>query len=979
MLGRELGRKASAQAHGRNIVARLRPVAGRRQLAFKGVRPSVRVFAEAPAASEPAKLLRLEDIQEGAEYEGTVTAVENFGAFVDIGTSTNGLIHISKLAAGFTKNAKDVVSRGQKVTVKVLNVDAAKKRVSLELTSGGEAAPAAAEEEEVANDIVDVADERADGGDDEEEDEVEVELEEGQVEVYADLPGFQDIPFVMDMDDEGELSEAAVAALEADLDAAEIKYELEGPAYLEEITGKVSRIEDYGLFLDFDWNGKKFTGLLARDEMKVPSSALPEEAQAALRAEWADTEFEMPQFVELADDELDIKKFYQPGDEVPAFVLESKLVDPRGITLTHFTDEDVAAEADLMEGEDEVEGSSPVEDASEYQGYSAEGLEEADTTYETAEMRTGLIKGKNGFQVAPLGLPSRSTEASSGLAILGTSETDFDGDEVQLVEYWNTEMYESIPKDVLKRIGLKMSFNERGEAEFTERPDFEDTEDVPIYLYNGDVEARAREFLEDLLDDDTEEAELPARAARRPIVLAAAVQNISASDVKQLRDKTGAGMMDCKKALTECGGDAEAAAEWLRKKGLSGADKKAGRLAAEGAVARYIHPGSRLGVLLEVNCETDFVAASEKFQALVGELGMIIAATDCICVSPEDVPAELLAKEREVEMGKEDLANKPEAIRAKIVEGRLEKIKNQMALTNQMTLSDPDKTVANLVKETIAAVGENIKIRRFTKYRLGEGLEKKSSDFAAEVAQQTQAKAAAPKPEEPKKEEPKVEAKPAVQVSAGVVKQLRDKTGAGMMDCKKALAECNNDMEKATEWLRMKGLASADKKAGRVAAEGVIASYIHPGSRLGVLLEVNCETDFVAASEKFNELVNYIAMGIVAGQNVQYVSADDIPAEVFEREKQIEMGREDLKNKPEAIRAKIAEGRAKKIAQEMCLLDQPFLTDPSKTVADAIKEAIAAIGEKISVRRFIKYQLGEGLEKKSNDFAAEVAAATGMK
>ncbi|KAG2453632.1 hypothetical protein HYH02_001845 [Chlamydomonas schloesseri] len=464
------------------------------------------------------------------------------------------------------------------------------------------------------------------------------------------------------------------------------------------------------------------------------------------------------------------------------------------------------------------------------------------------------------------------------------------------------------------------------------------------------------------------------------VFYAPSLADISAAEVKALREKTGAGMMDCKKALAECAGDAEAAAEWLRKKGLSGADKKAGRIAAEGAVARYIHPGSRLGVLLEVNCETDFVAASEKFQSLVNELGMIIAATDCICVSPEDMPEEVLAKEREVEMGKEDLANKPEAIRAKIVEGRLQKMRDQSALMNQATLSNPDKTVSELVKETIAAVGENVKIRRFTKYRLGEGIEKKSNDFAAEVAQQTQAKAAAPaapKKEEPKKEEaPK---KPTVAVAAGAVKELREKTGAGMMDCKKALAENEGDMEKATEWLRMKGLAGADKKAGRVAAEGVVASYIHPGSRLGVLLEVNCETDFVAASEKFNELVNYIAMGIVAGQNVQYVSADEIPAEVFEREKQLEMAREDLKGKPDAIRAKIAEGRAKKIATEMCLLDQPFLTDPSKTVAEAIKEAIAAIGEKISVRRFVKFQLGEGLEKKSNDFAAEVAAATGQK
>jgi len=403
-------------------------------------------------------------------------------------------------------------------------------------------------------------------------------------------------------------------------------------------------------------------------------------------------------------------------------------------------------------------------------------------------------------------------------------------------------------------------------------------------------------------------------------------------------------------------------------------------VAAEGVVASYIHPGSRLGVLLEVNCETDFVAASDKFQSLVGELGMIVAASpDVLVVSPDEVPAEVLAKEREVEMGKEDLKSKPEAVRAKIVEGRIEKMRNQVALLNQASLRDPTKTVADIVKETIAAVGENIQIRRFAKYNLGEGMQKKSNDFAAEVAQQTQAKAAAPAPpkkEEPKKEEAKEEKKPAVQIAASVVKELRDKTGAGMMDCKKALGENNGDVEASIEWLRKKGLAGADKKAGRVAAEGVVASYIHPGSRLGVLLEVNCETDFVAASDKFQSLVNGIAMQIAASPGVQYVAAEDIPPEVFEREKQIEMGREDLKGKPDAIRAKIAEGRVQKLAQEMALLPQPYLMDNSKTVEQAVKEAIAAIGEKISIRRFVKYQLGEGIEKKVMDLAADVAAMT---
>ena len=176
-------------------------------------------------------------------------------------------------------------------------------------------------------------------------------------------------------------------------------------------------------------------------------------------------------------------------------------------------------------------------------------------------------------------------------------------------------------------------------------------------------------------------------------------------------------------------------------------------------------------------------------------------------------------------------------------------------------------------------------------------------------------------------------------MAATLVKELRDKTGAGMMDCKKALGENNGDMEASIEWLRKKGLAGADKKAGRLAAEGAIVSYIHPGSRLGVLLEVNCETDFVAVSDGFQSLINGLAMQLAASPMVQYVAAEDIPASVFEREKEIEMGREDILSKPEAIRAKIAEGRVQKLAQEMSLLPQPYLMDQSKTV-DQVRMAL---------------------------------------
>ena len=214
------------------------------------------------------------------------------------------------------------------------------------------------------------------------------------------------------------------------------------------------------------------------------------------------------------------------------------------------------------------------------------------------------------------------------------------------------------------------------------------------------------------------------------------------------------------------------------------------------------------------------------------------------------------------------------------------------------------------------------------------------------------------------------------EISAKLVKELRDQTGAGMMDCKKALNESSGDLTKATEWLRQKGIASAEKKAGRTAAEGAVGSYIHTGARVGVLVEVNCETDFVARGDAFQELVRNVAMQIAACPNVEFVTTDDIPADVKERETSIEMGRDDLGNKPEAMKAKIVEGRVNKRLKELALLEQPFIKDSSLSVADMVKQLAGKIGENIQVRRFTRYTLGEGIEVKEEDFAAEVAAMT---
>ncbi|WP_346354598.1 translation elongation factor Ts [Azotosporobacter soli] len=211
-------------------------------------------------------------------------------------------------------------------------------------------------------------------------------------------------------------------------------------------------------------------------------------------------------------------------------------------------------------------------------------------------------------------------------------------------------------------------------------------------------------------------------------------------------------------------------------------------------------------------------------------------------------------------------------------------------------------------------------------------------------------------------------------VTAEMVKQLRELTGAGMMDCKKALTETNGDIDKAVDFLREKGLSAAAKKAGRVAAEGVVESYIHANGRIGVLVEVNCETDFVAKTDNFKAMAKDIAMQIAAA-NPAYVRREEVPAEVVEHEMEVLKAQALNEGKPANIVEKMVVGRVDKFYKEICLMEQGFIKDPDKTIAQMINEAISKIGENISIRRFTRYQLGEGIEKKANDFAAEVAAA----
>jgi len=216
-----------------------------------------------------------------------------------------------------------------------------------------------------------------------------------------------------------------------------------------------------------------------------------------------------------------------------------------------------------------------------------------------------------------------------------------------------------------------------------------------------------------------------------------------------------------------------------------------------------------------------------------------------------------------------------------------------------------------------------------------------------------------------------------MEVSASMIKDLRERTGAGMADCKKALTEVGGDMDKAIDYLRAKGLAKAAKKAGREATEGAVVSYIHGGGRIGVLVEVNCETDFVARNEDFQAFTRDVAMQIAA-MNPQFVRKEEVAADAVAREREVLLAKAKETGKPEPVIQKMVDGQIAKWMKEVCLLDQSWVKDPDKTIEQVQQALVAKIGENIKIRRFVRFELGEGLEKKKDDFAAEVAKQAGL-
>lgn len=839
--------------------------------------------------------IKNEQLIPGETFTGKVKSIQPFGAFVDFGAFTDGLVHVSQLSDSFVKDVGDIVSVGQEVKVRLVEANTETGRISLTMRENDSSskpqqqkdAPSGSDKPRPARRTSSKFNQKSSKF-------VKGQDLEGTVKNLTRSGAFISLP-------EGE-----EGFLPSSEEVDEGFGNIMGGSSLEigqEVSVRVLRIT----------RGQATLTMKKEEDVKALDSQLGEGT------------------VHVATNPFVLA--FRKNQDIAAFLDEREKQVEAEIPVIQKTSVEIEGKANEIETvkDDETHTEELDMGASTVDNPSTE-IENNDTALENMVSNSSEIVDSTVQTLEEEGEILASDESVSPAdQILEESPTE---DVVEDMDKLN--LPEELAKDEVQ-IQPPPAENEISSA----APDLELNPEK-----NGSITSSSGQ------------TDVP------PAEESAAKAAISPALVKQLREETGAGMMDCKKALSESGGDIVKAQEFLRKKGLASADKKASRATAEGRIGSYIHD-SRIGILIEVNCETDFVSRGDIFKELVDDLAMQVAACPQVQhLVTEDVPEEIVSKEREIEMQKEDLLSRPEEIRSKIVDGRIRKRLEELALLEQPYIKNDKLKVKDWVKQTIATIGENIKVRRFVRYNLGEGLEKKSQDFASEVAAQTAAKQA-PAPEQKQPAAVETDEKPpTVVVSAALVKQLRDETGAGMMDCKKALAETEGDLEKAQEYLRKKGLSTADKKSSRIAAEGRIGSYIHD-SRIGVLIEVNSETDFVGRSEKFKELVDDLAMQVVASPQVQFVSIEDIPESFVNKEKELEMQREDLLSKPENIRERIVEGRVSKRLGELVLLEQPFIKDDSLLVKDLVKQTVAALGENIKVRRFVRFTLGEGIEKEN--------------
>nr|GMC53318.1 Elongation factor Ts [Ipomoea batatas] len=951
-----------------------------------------------PARKSEMPPIKNEDLIPGATFTGKVRSIQPFGAFVDFGAFTDGLVHVSNLSNSFVKDVTSVVSVGQEVTVRLLEVNMETGRISLTMRESDETSRQKQPKDAPGSSDKSRAPKRTPQRNNQRRDDAKKTSKfvkgqdlEGTVKNLTRSGAFISLPEgeegflpTSEMADEGfgEIMGGSSLQVGQEVSVRVLRI-TRGQATLtmkkEEATGELDSVLNQGVIykatnpflLAFRKNKEISAFLDKREEEVLAEKAEKDNNEAGVDISTVDdtlseTVEKDGEVTETINEDKDAKAITTTTDQLSE---EPSAVEDDNLPETVVKDEEVVATTD----EDKDVNSHITDSLEEANGASQNIVEELEASSETVEAEASTITTDQ-----PSEKPSATeddslpiTEDQLAEPEVSTTTTDQLSEEPSAINAAETNAQGEIADQLAEPEVSTTTTDQISEepsavnAAETDAQGEEEPSGTDL-LDNGSIASLSEQNAVSQDNENlTEENQISGEVVTASSVVEDDVQKetkaaISPALVKQLREETGAGMMDCKKALSETGGDIAKALEYLRKKGLSTADKKASRATAEGRIGSYIHD-SRIGVLIEVNCETDFVSRGDIFRELVDDLAMQVAACPQVqYLAMEDVPEEIVNKEREIEMQKEDLMSKPEQIRSKIVDGRIRKRLEQFALLEQPYIKDDKVVVKDWVKQTIATIGENIKVKRFVRYNLGEGLEKKSQDFAAEVAAQTAAKSAPP----PAKEEPAAaEAKETVEapktaVSAALVKQLREETGAGMMDCKKALSETGGDLEKAQEYLRKKGLSTADKKSSRLAAEGRIGSYIHD-ARIGVLIEVNCETDFVGRSEQFKELVDDLAMQVVACPQVQYVNSEDIPESTVSKEKELEMQREDLQSKPENIREKIVEGRVSKRLGELTLLEQPFIKDDSVLVKDLVKQTVATLGENVKVRRFIRFTLGE--------------------
>nr|XP_016494336.1 PREDICTED: uncharacterized protein LOC107813570 [Nicotiana tabacum]XP_016494337.1 PREDICTED: uncharacterized protein LOC107813570 [Nicotiana tabacum] len=936
---------------------------------------SVRSKRTRPARKSEMPPVKNEDLIPGATFTGKVRSIQPFGAFVDFGAFTDGLVHVSRLSDSFVKDVGSIVSVGQEVTVRLVEANTETGRISLTMRESDDPSRPQQQKDAPTSSDRPRTPRKNTQRNNQRRDEVKKASK-----------------FVKGQDLEGTVKNLARSGAFISLPEGE-----EGFLPASEEADEAFGIIDSGSSLQVGQEVNVRVLRITRGQVTLTMKK--EEAASELDSKLNQGVVHLPTnpFVLAFRSNEEISSFLDEREKEEELAEQSKEDAEEADVAADKTD--VLPETTSKEEESvnaAIDGVPETIDDEDTKQNIDEEVESVSENF-TPERSTSTIGQQ--AEASPVGdavEPEAETGSSEQIADQISASETVAGEEV----------VEKLTDDAVAKNEVETQIASVTEAsKETEEPSGDENGSIPSPAGQSEapmensrdevsqegaevVESKAENTpsIEDQSSDTDAQQEEVATAAEQDRNVAnsseqngtassneAAAKAISPALVKQLREETGAGMMDCKNALSETGGDIVKAQEYLRKKGLASADKKSSRATAEGRIGSYIHD-SRIGVLIEVNCETDFVSRGDIFKELVDDLAMQVAAYPQVqYLVPEDVPEEIIKKEREIEMQKEDLLSKPEQIRSKIVDGRINKRLEELALLEQPYIKNDKLVVKDWVKQTIATIGENIKVKRFVRYNLGEGLEKKSQDFAAEVAAQTAAKPVA----SPGKEQPAVEAKettvepPKAAVSAALVKQLREETGAGMMDCKKALSETGGDLEKAQEYLRKKGLSTADKKSSRLAAEGRIGSYIHD-SRIGVLIEVNCETDFVGRSETFKELVDDLAMQVAACPQVQFVSIDEIPESVVNKEKELEMQREDLKNKPENIREKIVEGRVSKRLGELVLLEQPFIKDDSVLVKDLVKQTVASLGENIKVRRFVRFTLGE--EAKEEGIIEESAA-----